>query len=403
MESGYDYVIVGGGLAGASAVQGIRELDAKGTILLLGEEKHLPYDRPPLSKKLWFGKTRVEEIFLHEADFYVRHGVAVALGARAVALDPAGKTLADASGASYRFGKLLLATGGTPRRLSIPGGDLDGICHFRTLDDYLRTRNAAAEGKSALVVGGGFIGSELAAALNASLEVTMIFPGAYLCSRVFPPALGRSLQQQYQKRGVRILTSDTPVSIAKIDGRFRTQTASGKSIDSDLLLVGIGLAPAIDLAKEAGLAVGDGIVVNEYLETSHPDIYAAGDNAFFPYRALEKSMRIEHWDNALNQGKWAGRNMAGAGEPYTYQPYFFSDLFEFGYEATGEVDARLETFADWQKENYTGVVYYLRDGKVRGVMMCNVWDKIDAARELIRRGESVTPEGLRGALAWEQS
>ena len=399
MEFRYDYVIVGGGLAGASAIQGIRELDAKGTVLLLCEEKHLPYDRPPLSKKLWFGKTRVEEIFLHDADFYAQHGITVALGAKAIKLDPAEKAVIDANGASYRYGKLLLATGGTPRRLSIPGGDLDGICYFRTLDDYLRTRDGAVEGKSALVVGGGFIGSELTAALNVSLEVTMIFPGAYLCSRVFPNYLGQALQQQYQKRGVLILSADMPVSISKHGDKFHTKTASGKSIESDLLLVGIGLAPAIDLAKEAGLAVDNGIVVNEYLESSQQDIYAAGDNAFFPYQALGQSMRIEHWDNALIQGQWAGRNMAGAHEPFTYQPYFFSDLFEFGYEATGEVDSKLETFADWKKENHTGVIYYLRDGKVRGVMMCNVWNRMETARELIRRGETVTPEQLRGLIA----
>lgn len=399
MESRYDYVIVGGGLAGASAVRGIRQLDTNGSVLLMGEEKHLPYNRPPLSKNLWFGKTRVEEIFVHDRGFYDQNGVTVALGDKAVKLDPVGKTVTDMNGASYGFGKLLLATGGVPRRLTIPGSDLDGICYFRNLDDYLRTRSVAAEGKSALVVGGGFIGSELAAALNATLEVTLIFPGAYLCSRVFPPYLGQALQLHYQKRGVRILPSDTPTAISKIDGRFRTQTSSAKNIESDLLIVGIGLAPAIDLAQEAGLAVGNGIVVNEYLATSHPDIYAAGDNAFFPYQALEQHMRIEHWDNAFAQGEWAGRNMAGAHEPFTYQPYFFSDLFEFGYEATGEVDARLETFADWQKENYTGVIYYLRDGKVRGVMMCNVWDKIEAAREMIRRGERVTPEQLRGAIA----
>lgn len=399
MESRYDYVIVGGGLAGASAVRGIRQLDTNGSVLLMGEEKHLPYNRPPLSKNLWFGKTRVEEIFVHDRGFYDQNGVTVALGDKAVKLDPVGKTVTDMNGASYGFGKLLLATGGIPRQLTIPGRDLDGICYFRNLDDYLRTRSVAAEGKSALVVGGGFIGSELAAALNATLEVTLIFPGAYLCSRVFPPYLGQALQLHYQKRGVRILPSDTPTSISKIDGRFRTQTSSAKSIESDLLIVGIGLAPAIDLAQEAGLAVGNGIVVNEYLATSHPDIYAAGDNAFFPYQALEQHMRIEHWDNAFAQGEWAGRNMAGAHEPFTYQPYFFSDLFEFGYEATGEVDARLETFADWQKENYTGVIYYLRDGKVRGVMMCNVWDKIEVAREMIRRGERVTPEQLRGAIA----
>ncbi|MBI5437202.1 MAG: FAD-dependent oxidoreductase [Nitrosomonadales bacterium] len=399
MQHVYDYVIVGGGLAGASAVQGIRELDAAGRILLVGEENHLPYDRPPLSKKLWFGKKKVEEIFLHDRAFYDQHAVTLALGAKAARLDPAEKTITAASGKTYGYGKLLLATGCKSRTLPIPGGDLDGICYFRGLDDYLRTRSVAAEGRSAVVIGGGFIGSELAAALNiCKLHVTMIFPGALLCDRVLPDYLGRAVQQRYAEKGVRILASDKPVSFGRNGGKFITRTEKGETIESDIVIVGVGVIPEMELAKSGGLEVGNGIVVNEYLETSRPDIYAAGDNAFFPYRALGQAMRIEHWDHALNQGKWAGRNMAGAHEPFTYQPYFFSDLFEFGYEATGEVDSRLETCADWQKENDTGVIYYLREGKVRGVMMCNVWDKVETARELIRKGEMVTPEKLRGLI-----
>ncbi len=395
----YDYVIVGGGLAGASAIQGIRELDAEGTILLIGEEVHLPYDRPPLSKKLWFGQTRVEEIFLHELDFYRRNRVELVLGIRAAGLDPREKTVADANGKLYRFGKLLLATGGTPRRLPIPGGDLDGICYYRNLDDYLHTRSQAAPGKSAVVVGGGFIGSELAAALSiAKLDVTMIFPDDYLCSRVFPDYLGQALLRHYQDRGVHIVARDKPVSFSRDGAKFVIRTEGGRTLESDIAIVGAGIAPDIELARGAGLEVGNGIAVDEYLTTSNPDVYAAGDNAFFPYPALGRSTRIEHWDNALNQGLWAGRNMAGARRPFTYQPYFFSDLFEFGYEATGEVDARLETFADWQKENHTGVIYYLAGGRVRGVMMCNVWDKVDAARALIRQGDVVTPDSLRGAI-----
>jgi 3-phenylpropionate/trans-cinnamate dioxygenase ferredoxin reductase subunit len=404
MKLFYDYVIVGGGLTGASAVQGIREDDAAGSILLLAAENYFPYDRPPLSKKLWFGKEKmkVEDIFLHDQAFYDNKGVTVVLDTKAEKLDTDTKAVTASNGEIYWYGKLLLATGCTSRKLTIPGGDLEGICYFRNLDDYLRTRQVAAAGKSAVIVGGGFIGSELAAALRINkLDVTMIFPGKFLCDRVLPDYLGQAVQQRYVDKGVRILASDKPVTFSKIGNKFVTLTENGERIESDIVIVGAGVIPEMELAKSGGLDVGNGVVVNEYLETSIPGIYAAGDNAFFPYQVLGQPMRIEHWDHALNHGKLAGRNMAGAHEPYTHQPYFFSDLFEFGYEATGEVDARLETFADWQKENDTGVIYYLSDGKVRGVMMCNVWGQVEVARELIRNSEPMTHEKLRGLIQQE--
>jgi 3-phenylpropionate/trans-cinnamate dioxygenase ferredoxin reductase subunit len=395
----YHYVIVGGGLAGASAMEGIRERDQKGSILLINNEKHLPYDRPPLSKKLWFGKKKVEEIFLHKKEFYEQNNVAMTIGVTVTSLDAKNKTVTDNQGRTYRFKKLLLATGGAPRTLPVHGGALEGICYYRTLDDYVRIRKESTEGKSAVVIGGGFIGSEMAAALNVNkVDVTMIFPESSLVSRVFPEYLGRAIQDQYRARGIQILANDKPAGFSKNGNRFVTYTVGGKKIESDMVIVGIGVAPSLELPRKAGLQTANGVIVNEYLQTSLPDIYAAGDIAFFRYQALGKQTRVEHWDNALNQGKWAGRNMAGASEPYTYMPYFFSDLFEFGYEAVGEVDASLETFADWQKENDTGVIYYLKDGKVRGAMMCNVWDKVEAARALIRRGEPMTPEQLRGAI-----
>ena len=179
---------------------------------------------------------------------------------------------------------------------------------------------------------------------------------------------------------------------------FMTITESGKRIQSDIVVMGIGAMPDIRLARASGIETGNGITVNGYLQTSQPDIYAAGDNALFPYQALGQAMRVEHWDNALNQGKWAGRNMAGAHEPYTYMPYFFSDLFEFGYEAVGEIDSSLEMFADWQKENDTGVVYYLRNGRVRGAMMCNVWNQVALARKMILKGEPIARANLQGAI-----
>ena len=398
-EHACDYLIVGAGLAGASAVEGIRERDPKRSIAIIGAEEHLPYDRPPLSKKLWCGKKEVKEIFLHDRAFYDQNGVTLFTGRRVVTLDAKSKTAADSHGDSHRFEKLLLATGGVPQVLPIPGGDLAGICYYRTLDDYQRMRREAAEGKSAVIVGGGFIGSEMAAALCiCKLKVTMIYPSAHLCGRVFPESLGLAMERLFQARGIRILKGRKPASFERKGPRFVVQTG-GERVEADLVIVGVGVKPAIAMADRAGLATGDGIVVNEYLQTSHPDIYAAGDNARFPYQAMGQQARVEHWDNALNQGKHAGRNMAGAHESFTYMPYFFSDLFEFGYEAVGLVDSTLQTFADWQKENEKGVLYYLKDGKVRAAMMCNVWDKVPVARDLIRKAEPATPEKLRGAIA----
>jgi len=398
-QRAYTYVIVGGGLAGGHAVEGIRERDRSGSILLIGSEKHLPYERPDLSKKLWFGKKKVENIFAHKEPFYAENGVDLALGVEVAAVDPGARIVRDAQGHEYGYRKLLLATGGEPRRLDIPGGALEGVCYYRYLDDYLRIRALAAEGKSAIVVGGGFIGSEMAAALNINkLQVTMVFPGPYLVYRIFPESLGRAIQAHYVERGVEVLTGDAPAAFEQKGERFVVRTRGGRALESEILIVGIGIAPSVGLAEQAGLRVEDGIVVNEYLQTSHPDLYAAGDIARFPYQALGQMMRIEHWDNAVNQGKHAGRNMAGAGEPFTYMPYFYSDLFEFGYEAVGDVTAQLETVTDWEKENAKGVVYYLKDGKVRGAMMCDVWEKVEAARELIRKGARVTTRDLAGAI-----
>lgn len=398
-DNTFRYVIVGAGLAGASAVKGIREFDKNGSILLVGDEKHLPYNRPPLSKDLWFGKKTLEKTFVQKQDFYDTNGVTLLGSVKITAVDAGRKAIVDSAGKEYTFEKLLIATGGIPRRLSIPGGDLDGVVYYRYLDDYLWSRDRSAGGASAVVIGGGFIGSELAAALNhVKADVTMIFPGQYLVDRVFPSYLGGAIQEHYVERGIRIIAPDKPISFTKIGPGIVTTTQSGKRIESDFVIVGVGISPEVELARSAGLTLGDGIVVNDLLQTSNPDIYAAGDNAQFPYMALSRQTRVEHWDNALNQGLYAGRNMTGARDPYDYMPYFFSDLFEFGYEAVGEVSSSLDTYADWQKENDTGVIYYHKEWVIRGAMMCNVWNKVDAAREMIRKGERIAPEVLSGAI-----
>ncbi|MHB0937871.1 MAG: NAD(P)/FAD-dependent oxidoreductase [Armatimonadota bacterium] len=398
-EQAYKYVIVGGGRAAASAVDGIRAVDGDGSILVIGNEMELPYNRPPLTKDLWFGKKTVEKTIIHPQEYYSEKNAILRRGPNVVSLDPTAKVVRDETGESFRYEKLLLATGGRPRHLTVPGSELDGICYFRYFSDYHRIREMAQPDSTAVVVGGGFIGSEIAVALNHSrVKVTMIYPESYLVARVFPEDLGGHLQKMYQERGIGIFHGNAPTAFERQDGKFLTRTRTGDDLVSDILIIGAGIYPNVELAESAGLQVENGIVVDEYLRTSDPSIYAAGDNARFPYQALGRDMRIEHWDNALSQGKAAGRNMAGANEAFTYMPYFFSDLFEFGYEAVGEVDSRLETFADWEKEFDTGAIYYLKDHKVRGVMLCNIWGKLDRARELIRGGHQVPPEQLRGLI-----
>lgn len=402
MAQSYRYIIVGAGVSGASAIAGIRDVDAEGEILLLGNESHRPYNRPPLSKQLWFGKKTVEQIFMKAETADEAAGVVFRPDTTVVSIDPGARTVFDGAGMTYRYEQLLLATGGTPRRLEmLPGGDHPGICYYRTLDDYLAQRALAIPGATATIIGGGFIGSEMAAALaTRDVRVTMIFPDPYLVAKVFPEDLGRALTTQYRERGITIIAGDAPTAFAGGGGTFTTQTRNGASLSSSMLLVGVGILPATALAERAGLTVSNGIAVNAYLQTNDSRIYAAGDIAYFPYAALGTRTRVEHWDNAVIQGRQAGRNMAGAHEAYTYMPYFFSDLFEFGYEAVGEVHASLQTYADWRDPLHTGVIYYLKDGMVRGVMLCNVWDKVEDARALIREQRTVGDLAqLRGAIA----
>ncbi len=395
----FSYIVVGAGLTGCWAVDGIRALDKAGSVLLIGDEKYLPYDRPPLTKKLWFGKKKVEEIFVRPQQYFTDNRADVMLNAMVTKLDAGSKTITCRDGGIYQYEKLLLATGGRPRRLDIEGGSLDGIYYYRYLDDFVKLKAEIHDGTRALVIGGGFIGSEIAAALNVNkVDVTMLMPETCLTEQLFPKSLGLAINEDYIRRGVKLILQDLPVSIIRRNKHFITLTKNGREITSDVVIAGIGMKPDTQLADAAGLTLENGIAVNEFLQTSSPDIYAAGDNAYFPYEALGRRMRVEHWDNAVNQGRIAGMNMAGARMPYAYMPYFFSDLFDFGYEAVGLVNSKLETVTDWQKENNTGVVYYLEDEKVLGVMMCNVWDKVAAARELIKSGRRVSAKELQGAI-----
>lgn len=385
----FTYVLVGGGMTGHAAARGIRSVDANGPILLLGEEPARPYARPPLTKGLWTGQAEAS-IWLPATP-----GVSIRIGARVVAVDRASRRVVLDGGETIGYERLLLATGGTPRRL--PFG-ADDVVYYRTVADYRRVR-ALPVGKHVAVVGGGFIGSELAASLwTAGYRVTLLFPEEGIGARLFPLDLAAHLNRTYAERGVEVRPGERLTGLEAHGPGFTLVTDRGR-IQADLVVAGLGIVPNDRLAVEAGLDVDDGILVDESLRTSDPAVFAAGDVARFMNPALGRRVRVEHEDNANSMGREAGRAMAGAEAAYRHLPFFYSDLFDLGYEAVGVLDPRLETVADWKDPFRTGVVYYMADGRVRGVLAWGVFGKMDEARSLMMEPGPHVPEALRGRIS----
>jgi 3-phenylpropionate/trans-cinnamate dioxygenase ferredoxin reductase subunit len=373
----YRYLIIGGGMTADAAARAIRESDSGGNIAIMSDDPHPPYNRPPLSKGLWKGEDPEKTVWRGTEKI----GVELRLGRRATAVNTKQKTVTDDRGNVVSYDKLLLASGGTPRRLPLQTGE---IIYYRTFDDYVRLRALANEKLRFLVLGGGFIGSEVAAALRiVGRDVTMLVPEDGIGVRVFPPDLSRFLVQYYREQGVDVRTGEGLAGLQQSAGTFVVRTTHGKEIPADVVVAGLGIQPNVELAEQAGLRVENGIVVDELLRTSAPDIFAAGDVANFFNPALGVRMRVEHEDNANTMGAAAGRSMAGKGTPYTHLPFFYSDLFALGYEAVGELDPRLETDSVWKERFREGVIYYLKDGNVRGVLLWNTWGQVDNARAII--------------------
>ena len=387
----YTYLIVGGGMTADAAAQALHEADPAGSVGMISAEPHPPYDRPPLSKALWKGEPE-EKIWRKTA----ATGATLHLGRRVTAIDPRGRSATDDRGTKYRFTKLLLATGGAPRRLPL---ETDQIIYYRTLDDYRRLRALATQSVRFAVIGGGFIGSEVAAALRMQQrDVTMLVPEAGLGARVFPADLAAFLVNYYREKGVTMRMGEGMAGLDRRAGSCVVRTTVGTELVAEVLVAGLGILPGVELAEQAGLRVDNGIVVDEACRTNNPDIYAAGDVANFENPALGARLRVEHEDNANTMGRTAGLNMAGQATPYHHLPFFYSDLFDLGYEAVGDVDTRLETVADWKEQFREGVVYYLKDGRVRGVLLWNTWGQVDHARALIAQPGPFKPQDLKGRL-----
>ncbi len=388
----YRYLIIGAGMTGDAAVRGIRELDGDGAIGLIGIEKDPPYDRPPLTKGLWKGKP-LEKIWRDTASL----GADLTLGTRIVKLNAGDLSVVDKNGEIYTGEKLLLATGGKPRRF--PFGD-DQIIYYRTLHDYHSLRKLCEQGDNFVVIGGGFIGSEISAALAMNgKRVTFLLSGAAIGGHVYPSDLAQFLSDYYTEKGVNVIPNARVVDVAAMGSRTKVTLKDGRTYDADGVVAGLGIQPNTELAEQAKINVSDGIVVDERLLTNNKNIYAAGDVAEFFNPALGKRIRIEHEDNANSMGRQAGRNMAGANELYHHLPFFYSDLFELGYEAVGELDSRYTIVADWKTPLQKGVIYYLGGSRVRGVLLWNVWEKVPDARKLIAEPGPIHPDSLIGRIS----
>ena len=387
----YDYLIIGGGMTADAAARGIRERDPKRSLGIISADPHPPYNRPPLTKGLWKGDAP-ESVWRHTDET----GAKLHVGRRATKIDTALRRVTDDQREEYSYHRLLLATGGEPRRLP---NSPDGVIYYRTLDDYRKTRLLVDHGARFVVLGGGFIGSEIAAALRMQgRDVTVIVPEQGIGARVFPADLAKFVADYYREKGVVVHLGDSVDRIEPSAGRYRVRAKNAGAIETDAVIAGLGIVPSVELAEQAGLKVDNGIIVDDRLRTAQPEIFAAGDVAQFTNAALGKRMRVEHEDNANTMGKIAGQNMAGADVAYDHLPFFYSDLFDLGYEAVGEVDARHQTVADWKQEFREGVVYYLDRARVRGVLLWNTWGQVDAARALIAEPGPFTPEKLKGRL-----
>ncbi len=392
------FVIIGAGLAGAKAAEELRKLGFDGSVVLVGTEAERPYERPPLSKDYLRGESEREKAFVHDPDFYAQQEIELITGHAATDLDAGARRVVLDDGRSLSFDKLLLATGAEPRRITVPGAKLDGIHYLRTMADSEALRERLEQGGRLVVVGAGWIGSEVAASgRQKGADVTLIDPLALPNERIFGPEIGSFYRDVHAQHGVELALGDG-VEGFEGDGRVSAaRTSSGRTIECDFAVVGIGVAPRVQLAHEAGLELDNGIVVDAALRTSAANIYAAGDvaNAWHPF--FERRIRVEHWANALNHGPAAARAMLGETMSYDRIPYFFSDQYDVGMEYSGFATEWDEVVFRGDRDAGEFVAFWLKDYRVVAGMNVNVWDVTEHVQALIRSRQQVDTTALRDA------
>jgi 3-phenylpropionate/trans-cinnamate dioxygenase ferredoxin reductase component len=389
-----DFLIIGGGVAAGKAAEGIREESGQGSVVVMTAESELPYERPPLSKEFLRGEVGREKVRTNDEAWYRDHEVEVLMATRASALDPGTRTVTTEVGDQLRYGRLLLATGARPIPLGLPGEDLSGVFYLRTVDDSERLREAIGRAGRMVVIGGGFIGAEVAAsATQLDTHVTLLEVAETLWIRAVGPQLGRFFEEFLRDRGVDVRVR---AKAARVEGDGKVEAVvleDGTRIPAELVVIGVGVRPAIELAEAAGLPIDNGITVDEQLRVTGErgqGIWAAGDVARADH-PLFGPIRIEHWAEALNQGLLAGRNMAGASGPYDRIPYFFSDQFDLSLSYLGHASGSYELVirGDQEVKQPKFVAWYLEAGTPRAALIINNWDAEDPVREVIRRAQPV--------------
>jgi len=395
--------IVGAGLAGAKTAEHLRVRGFDGGITLLGLEEHRPYERPPLSKAhLIDGDVPDDDLFVHQPSWYGEHDVDLCLGHRVEEVDLNARTLSTTSPAGPRtiaFDALVLATGSSPRRLDVPGADLSGIHHLRTLDDSRRLHAALTGHPRVVLVGGGWIGLEVAAAAaTLGASVTVLEAGGMPLGSVLGDRLASVLVTAHRSHGVQVRTHvDVAAFVGGTDGHVAAvRLEDGTTIPADVVVVGVGASPNVELARSMGLALDNGVLTDEFLRTSHPGVIAVGDIAHAWNPVLDRRVRVEHWANALNQPGTAAATIMGELTAYERVPYFYSDQYDIGLEYTGHVarDDATDLVVRGDERSGAFMTFWLREGRVVAGMCVNVWDQMEDIQALIRSRGQVRPARL---------
>jgi 3-phenylpropionate/trans-cinnamate dioxygenase ferredoxin reductase component len=398
MNTKPSFAIVGGGMAGALAAQTLREEGFDGKITLLGQELHAPYERPPLSKDYLQGKADRDSIFVHPEPWYAEHAVDLSLGTTVTSLDPASRTITTAAGTQLSYDKLLIATGSKPRRLDVPGADLDGVYYLRNVEDSERLKIEFAQAERVVIVGAGWIGLETAAAARAAgLDVTLLVSGDMPLEHVLGPEVSPIFDELHRSNGVDLRYRTTAVALTGRHGAVTGVILSdGSRIDADMIIVGVGAVPRTGLAADAGLKIDNGIIVDEHLRTSDPDIFAAGDIAHAYNARLGRHIRVEHWAHARRQGVIAATAMLGQDAVDARPSYFFTDQYDLSMEYTGDIGPAGYDRVVFRRhaDSRQVIVFWLYEQRIQAGMNINIWDVADDIERLILSARTINAADL---------